>query len=198
MRDDDTEHLPQPEQISMLTAFVLRPDRAAWESPAHALALTMARGAQRLQVDDVGRLLPAEITGEPGPGPGEPTVAVRCSARGAVVAAELRTLADVHVWLGVDDRDGRVGTPEQVGAWKDWLALSTALQFVAPGRFHAHTATTAPDTSDRPDVVVLPLYWQQIVDVSDEVIARLVTALAGTGVPRPEAGFEVARPCAPP
>jgi hypothetical protein len=93
------------------------------------------------------------------------------------------------VWLGVDDRDGRVGTPEQVGAWRDWLALSTALQFVAPGRFHAHTATTAPHAG--PAVVVLPLRWQQIVDVSDEVVAALVTALAGDEIPLPEAGFEV-------
>ena len=141
------------------------------------------------QVDDVGGLLGAELTGGPGPGPGESTVAVPRTARGAVLAVELRTPADVRVWLGVDDRDGRVGSPDQVGSWKDWLALSTALQFLAPGRFHAHTATTAPRGGTDP--VVLPLSWQQIVDVSDEVVAALVTALAATGVPLPEAGFEV-------
>ncbi|QJY49845.1 DEAD/DEAH box helicase [Pseudonocardia broussonetiae] len=175
--------------ISMLTAFVLRPERSAWESPAHALALAFVRGAATKQVDDVDGLLWAELTGEPGPGPGRSTVAVPRSARGAVVAAELQSPADVRVWLGVDDRDGRVGTPEQVGSWKDWLALSTALQFLAAGRFHAHTSNTVPRGGA--ELVVLPLPWQQVVDVSEEVIAALVRALAGTGVPLPEAGFEV-------
>lgn len=175
--------------ISMLTAFVLRPERSAWESPAHALALAFVRGAATKQVDDVDGLLWAELTGEPGPGPGRTTVAVPRSARGAVVAAELQSPADVRVWLGVDDRDGRVGTPEQVGSWKDWLALSTALQFLAAGRFHAHTSNTVPRGGA--ELVVLPLPWQQVVDVSEEVIAALVRALAGTGVPLPEAGFEV-------
>ena len=41
-------------------------------------------------------------------------------------------------WVVVDDHDDVVGSPPQLEAWHDWLALANVLQFVER-RFHAVT-----------------------------------------------------------
>jgi hypothetical protein len=119
-------------------------------------------------------------------------VAIRRTARGAVVALEMRTLQDVRAWLAVDDRDEVVGSAEQVDAWRDWLAVGNLLQFLEPGRFQAHTYATAGEASASPAAAgLLPRRWQDIADVSDGVVHALVLALAADELPLPEAGHEV-------
>jgi DEAD/DEAH box helicase/Helicase conserved C-terminal domain len=183
--------------VSMLTEFLLRPSREAWTSPAHSLALALSRGAGTRKLD--GAALPALLCSELGPASGElpagqTTVAMRRTARGAVVALEMRELRDVRAWLAVDDRDEVVGSAQQVDAWRDWLAVSNLLQFLEPGRFQAHTYVTAVEASVAPVAVgLLPRQWHDIADVSDGVVRSLVLnlALAGDELPLPEAGHEV-------
>ena len=56
-------------------------------------------------------------------------------------------------WVAVDDRDDVVGTPQQLEAWHDWLALTNVLQFVEPGRFHAMTRSGLPATTAQESAV---------------------------------------------
>ncbi|WP_214370457.1 DEAD/DEAH box helicase [Pseudonocardia sp. H11422] len=186
----------QRDAVSMLTEFLMSPTRGAWTTPAHALALAHCAGADLTKIDATGipTLLAAEITGnavEP-PAGKIPVVRTR-SARGAVLVLERRALTDIRVWAGVDDRDEVVGSPAQVEAWRDWLALSNIFQFLEPGRFAAHTATTAveapvPATGE----ASIPPDWQAIADTWDGAGRNLVLALAAAGVPVPESGLEVA------
>ena len=123
---------------------------------------------------------------------GDIAAVVRRTARSAVVVLEMRSPTDVRAWLAVDDRDGTVGTTEQVHAWRDWLAVSNVLQFLAPGRFHAHTGTTAalPVTGTEPAGSLIGP-WRDVHEVSDHAVQGLVTALSAGGVPVPVAGHEV-------
>jgi hypothetical protein len=181
--------------VSMLTEFLLRPSRKAWASPAHSLALALSRGAETRKLDAAAlpALLCCELGGAGAELPaGQTTVAIRRTARGAVVALEMRTLQDVRAWLAVDDRDDVVGSAEQVDTWRDWLAVGNLLQFLEPGRFQAHTYATAGEASAAPAATGLPpRQWQDIADVSDGVMRALVLALAGDELPLPEAGHEV-------
>ncbi|WP_219420242.1 DUF1998 domain-containing protein [Pseudonocardia nigra] len=179
--------------LSALVEFLLRPDRRAWESPAHALAVALSFGAVR-KVDAAA--VPAVVRGEisgvaPEPPAGDVPVVTGRTARGAVAVVERRSLHDVRAWLAVDDRDSTVGESEQVEAWRDWLAAGNVLQFLPPGRFHASSYSTVVEPSDAgPATAALPVAWQQIVDVSEAPLHGLVIELAGV-VPLPVAGLEV-------
>ena len=180
--------------VSMLTEFLLRPSRKAWASPAHSLAVAMSRGAatKKLDATALPALLCGELGGSSGTLPaGQTTVAIRRTVRGAVVVLEMHTLHDVRAWLAVDDRDEVMGSTEQSDAWRDWLWVGNLLQFLEPGRFQAHTYTTVGEASAAPAVGPLPRPWQDIADVSDGVVRALVLALAGDGLPLPEAGHEL-------
>jgi ATP-dependent helicase YprA (DUF1998 family) len=181
--------------ISTLTEFLLRPTVAAWASPAHSLAVALGRtGALRkLDVLALPTLLRGEISGIAGGSPvGETRVSVGRTARGAVVAVELHSLQDARTWIAVDDRADTVGTPEQVDAWRDWLAVGNLLQFLEPGRFHAHTWATAVDqTGGSAAVTPLPAPWQDIVEVVEGPLRELVLALSRGEIPLPEAGHEI-------
>ncbi len=181
--------------VSVLSDFLLRPSREAWRSPAHSLALALSRDAERKKLDATALpgLLCDEISGlateHP---PGDTTVAVRRTARGVVVALELRSLHDVRACLAVDDRDETVGSAEQVDAWRDWLAVGNLLQFLEPGHFQSHTYVTAGESTRAPATAgTLPRPWQDIADVSDGAVRELVLVLAGSGIPLPEPGHEV-------
>jgi hypothetical protein len=65
-----------------------------------------------------------------------------------------------------------------VHAWRDWLAVSNVLQFLAPGRFHAHTGTTAalPVTGTEPAGSLIGP-WRDVHEVSDHAVQGLVTVL---------------------
>jgi hypothetical protein len=184
----------------MLAAFLLRPSRTAWESPAHALALALAlspdAALQKIDATAVVDLLRTEFGEKVDVPRGTAAVAVCRSVHGAVVALERRTLKDVRPWITLDDREDVVGSAAQVEAWHDWLALGNVLQFVEPGRFHAHTCTTLGDSTPAEAAAeatprILPAAWQEIADVSDGPTLDLVLALAAVGVPVPEAGHEV-------
>ena len=179
--------------VSMLSQFLLRPVRHTWTSPAHALALALGHGADTHQLDSeaVPVLLRSEITGTSGEvSPGQVRVASRRSSGGVVVALELRSLTDVRAWVAVDDRGETVGSSDQVDAWRDWLALSTILQFLEPGRFQAHTYRTVTAGVPGKAALLLPA-WQVIADVFDGVLEDLVRALAKGETPVPEPGHEV-------
>ena len=183
--------------VSVLTVFLLRPSRTAWQSPAHALGLTLCHraDAHKIGPTSVAALLRTEF-GEDVEVPAGPAAVVTCrSPHGAVVAVDRRSVQDVRPWVAVDDRDDAVGTPQQLEAWHDWLALTNVLQFVEPGRFHAVTssgllAATAQESAAERATTLSP-GWQEIADVSEGASLDLVRAVAGLGVPVPEAGHEV-------
>jgi hypothetical protein len=185
------------DSVSVLCEFLLRPEPEAWVSPAHGLALAFSGGtvrdATKIDPQAMPALLHREITEiETDIPAGEIPVIVRRTARGAVVVLEMRSPQDVRAWLAVDDRDNQVGTAEQVGAWRDWLAVSNLLQFLMPGRFHAYTTTTAAISVSASDAAdPLPGPWRDIHEVSDDAVRGLILALATAGVPVPVAGHEV-------
>jgi hypothetical protein len=75
------------------------------------------------------------------------------------------------------------------------LALTNVLQFVEPGRFHSVTRSGLLTATAQESAVELAATlspgWQAIVDVSEGASLDLVRAVAGLGVPVPEAGHEV-------
>jgi hypothetical protein len=169
--------------VSALSAFLLRPDRGAWTSPAHGLALAFSggtvAGAAKVDPQAMPALLHREVAEvDTEVQAGDIAAVVRRTARSAVVVLEMRSPKDVRAWLAVDDRDGAVGTTEQVHAWRDWLAVSNVLQFLAPGRFHAHTGTTAalPVTGTEPAGSLIGP-WRDVHEVSDHAVQGLVTVL---------------------
>jgi hypothetical protein len=181
--------------LTALTEFLLRPTRSAWATPAHAVALTFVHGAKalpRTAVSAIPRILAGTLPPAAALDPdGVPVVTGR-SARGAPIVLERRSVHDVRVWLAVDDRDDVVGAPEQVDAWRDWLAMSNVFQFLEPGRFSAHTVTTlSGDTTamSTPGERLAP-DWQLVADVSEDAARELVLKLAAAGVPVPEPGAE--------
>ena len=182
--------------MSLLVGVLLRPSPDIWTPPAHALALAhclVKAPVERVARTSVPTLVHSEIVGKP-PAAGEgmlPVVRAR-SAHGCAVTLERRDRSDVRVWLGVDDRAGHVGTPGQVDAWRDWLALSNALQFLDPERFAAHTATTVEhvSVSTVPTVEVAPA-WKEIAETFDGPHRDQVLGLGAAGLPLPEAGHEL-------
>lgn len=175
--------------VSMLTAFLLRPDPAAWRGPAHVLALGLARAGARRRIAGtaVPALLLEHLTGAGTPAPGGLVTALAASPRGAALAVEVHATTDVRAWVAVDDRDDRIGHPQQVAAWRDWLALSTVLQFLAPGSLRAVAVTGLTDDHGP----ALPAAWRQVAEVSEPAVAALVASLAAAGVAVPEPGHEV-------
>ena len=178
--------------LSTLTALLLRPDPAAWRAPAHALAVAFGAGPARpIDAAFVPDLLRAELTGTAADVPaGDVPVVVGRTSRGAPVAIERRSLQhDVRAWIGVDDRDGAVGTGAQIEMWRDWLAVGNVLQFLPAGRFHAVSASTGSPGRSAPDM--LPVPWQAVVDVSESGMRALLVELAALAVPLPEPGHEI-------
>jgi hypothetical protein len=182
--------------VSGLTAFLLRPSRTAWQSPAHALGLALCHraDAHKISPTSVAALLRTEF-GEDVEVPAGPAAVVTCrSPHGAVVAVDRRSVEDVRPWVVVDDHDDVVGSPQQLEAWHDWLALTNVLQFVEPGRFHAVTRSGLPATTAQEsaaEATTLSPAWQEIADVSEGRSLELVRAVAALGMPVPEAGHEV-------
>jgi hypothetical protein len=93
----------------------------------------------------------------------------------------------VRAWLGIDDRDDVVGSDAQVAAWRDWLAIGNVLQFLEPGRFHAHTLSTvasAPASASK-TTTVTPA-WQEIAETFDGSQKELILHLAACRSPSPD------------
>ena len=117
-------------------------------------------------------------------------MAVGRTPGGLTVLAERRSQSDARVRLCLDDRDETVGSDAQVAAWRDWLAWSTVLQFLDPGRFGAGTLTTVTESGVSHQGVEPA--WVEIAETYDGDDRTHVLGLATAGLPVPEAGLEVA------
>ncbi|MDN5914713.1 MAG: DEAD/DEAH box helicase [Pseudonocardia sp.] len=181
--------------VSLLAEFVLRPDIDAWAPAVHALALalTTVGPVQKIAESSVPARLADDVTNSPvESGTGTVPVAVGRTPGGLTVLAERRSQTDARVRLCLDDRDEAVGTDAQVCAWRDWLAWSTVLQFLDPGRFSAHTLTTVTETATGASHQDVPPAWIEIADTYDGDERTHVLGLATAGLPVPEAGLELA------
>lgn len=187
----------QGDAVSLLTAFLLRPDRDAWLGPARALALGLTGGTRDgVSTVDPGALpdlLARELRGERArKSKGATRVAVRRSGGGAVALVDVST-KDFRVLLGVDDRAETIAGPEVEQSWRDWLALSNLLQFLGDGRFTAGT-TTLPVPGDLPAAPTAPTIdaaWRALVKARfGGAVDALIAELAGRGIPAPEPGHE--------
>ena len=183
--------------LSVLATFLLRPDASRWEPAARSIAFALAGAYRAVAVMTAPEALPvlvrADVDGASAdvPAGGTPLLVGR-SVHGASVGLELRSATDVRVVLAVDDRDGVVGTAMHLGAWRDWLALSVVLQFLAPGRLLvASLDQLSAEITPAPARPVSP-EWRELASIFEAGIAELLTRLASGGAPLPEAGREVA------
>jgi ATP-dependent helicase YprA (DUF1998 family) len=180
--------------VSLLSAFLLRTRRQDWRGAAHSLVVAAIQTGVRHRIDRAAlpELVHAVISGkQTASSAGGTTVVTWRTAEGAILVLEPRSLTDVRAQLVVDDRPATVGSAAQLDAWRDWLALSSVLQFLEPDRFRADTYDTLRPVEPITVQRWVPAEWQQIIDLAEEAVRPLVRALAGTDVPLPETGHEV-------
>jgi len=182
--------------LSVLTEVLLKPDQEKWAAAARSVALaladqpsahpvttTCAAFAELVRADALG----AKLESPPG---SEPLVMTRTPG-GLPVGVDIRTTDDVRTILVVDDRDATVGSPAQVSAWRDWLALSNLLQLLGDvDRMQA--LSTSHDVTEGVFTPVTDPAWAAVADVFDGDIAALARALGSSGTPLAEPGLEVA------
>jgi ATP-dependent helicase YprA (DUF1998 family) len=183
--------------ISVLTAFLLRPDPVRWAPTARcgafALAGTVTAGVVTTSAGALAALVRADLADEAVVAPpGDTQILVGRTAGGATLGLDIRGQRDVRAVLAIDDRDGVVGDDVHLSAWRDWLALSNVLQLLEPGSLHATSLTALPtDPSSLAPVSISPA-WREVAASFEGALADLVRSLATTGVAVPEAGLEVA------
>ena len=183
--------------ISVLTALLLKPDPAKWEPAARcvsfALATALAPGVVTTADTALPALVRAALIGDSvTPPPGQSQLLLGRSTGGAMLGLDIRSQTDVRAVLAIDDRDGVVGQPAHLTAWRDWLALSNVLQLLEPGRLLATSREALPtDPSAAPTATISPA-WREIAATFEGEVAELIRSLGSTGVALPEAGLEVA------
>ena len=189
--------------VTVLLRLLQRPDLAAWRTPAGALGVALV-GPGRF--DTVGGFAGAPAAAAAtargaygvGAGPGDRDVALRRTAGGAGLCLLRRgTANEVDVVAVVDDRDEAVGSPTQVAAWRDWLALSNLLPLAdEDGLFQATTtslvaagASGAPSPAGASAAGDTMAHRALRADVPelDDVVSRLHELAAASAAP----GYEV-------
>ncbi|MFN8075130.1 MAG: DEAD/DEAH box helicase [Kineosporiaceae bacterium] len=159
--------------LTVLVRLLQRPDITAWNVPARAYGLAIvdrmgwettvapsrvADIAADLARFDVGEQAPSPGTGEPLLGEGARKAARRRSPAGVglVLMPRAGTIAGADVVVALDDRDDVVGSPTQLRAWREWLALGNLLQL---------------GVTD-----VASLEWVTVTSVDDDVFAPTASA----------------------
>ena len=203
--------------MTMLVRLLQVPEAARWQfvSVAAGIALT-DRGFGPELTDDGALAAAVEAAGGPQLPIPAPTAAnhgrparVTTTAHGAglVVLRRLGARPSVDVVLALDDRDEVVGSPAQVDAWRDWLALSNVLAL--PGQDHlvlravsvsgVLDEVTAPGgaRSDAAATVGVPLTLSpaesdlaDLLREVDESCQDLVRGLTGPAAAGAVAGYE--------
>jgi ATP-dependent helicase YprA (DUF1998 family) len=120
--------------VTLLVRLLQRPDLSAWGPAGRAVALSLVPRTgfdTHTTPESAVRVAAGLLTGQAAPadGAGSPA-SVRLTAHGAAVAVLKRAgrVMAADAVVVVDDRDATTGSAVQLGAWRDWLALSTVLQ----------------------------------------------------------------------
>ncbi|MGA4692584.1 DEAD/DEAH box helicase [Rhodococcus sp. AB351] len=181
--------------ITMLLAFVSDPDREAWETVGRWLPFGFVGGNNRSKGDgDTIAAVALDLLDGGKPSFGDGVDMCWSYADGPLtVTATMRTgTRAMNAVVVVDDHDDRIEILDG-RAWKEWLRLSN---WFGLGGIHRITTrrlleldSSAP--VEAPTSATLSPEWQDLFDstVSD-VEKQLVLALAETGVPVPELGYE--------
>lgn len=191
----------QGDAVTLLVRYLQRPDEDAWIPPASALALALTRAdlrdAVRVDRAAVPELLAAHLRGQSAPAAGSGVKVVsRATAGGAIAIIDVEQAASVRVSLGVDDRQEKIGGPEQEQSWRDWLALSNVLQFLGTARFSAATTSTPVPGSEAVgersvlEHVEIDHSWAPLIGVFGESLDVTISELAHHHLPVPEPGYE--------
>lgn len=182
--------------LTVLTRLLRIPDTDRWQRAAQSVAIALLGPSPTPHLAVPGALAAlarADLLQEnPVLDAGAAQLFAVSTPGGASLALDVRAVDDVRTVLAVDDRDGVVGTPDHLTAWRDWLALANVLQLMPPG--HARTTSLAglvDDPAGQSTLLADPA-WAEIAATYDEPEADFIRLLANTHTPLPEAGLEVA------
>ncbi|MFZ2238040.1 MAG: DEAD/DEAH box helicase [Gordonia amarae] len=180
--------------ITGLIAFITEPDLDSWENLGHWLPMALMSKNNRVKgnVESIAEAALFQLRGKPAAfGDGHDMCWSRTDGALTITAAMTPSKAITTV-VAVDDRDSKLEILDGQ-AWKDWLRLSNWFGLSANHRITTHSLLTDDTAAPvaKPAEAEVPAEWKPVFATTvSEIEKRLVVALAESGVPVPEIGYE--------